>query len=105
MVDLHHPYAVAPEDAGSFDLLGEDPLEWLIETDCTQQYLPESSLPLFPFLHDDEIVDTEEEEPQEELAPQEPQPGMVDDALFHNLVDPNVTMQSLFLPSNDIMQQ
>lgn len=110
MVDLQqqqHPYDDddSPEDAAaaSFDLLGEDPLEWLIETDCTQQYLPESSLPLFPFLHDD--VDTEQEEEEELHAPQEG-PGMVQDALFHNLVDPNVTMQSLFLPTtNDVIMQ
>jgi hypothetical protein len=105
MVDLHSAPTLAAED-GAFDLLGEDPLEWLIETD-TQQYLPESSLPLFPFLDDDKVVyagEEEEEEPQE-LARKEPESDMVEDAILNNMVDPNVTMQSLFLPSVDIMQQ
>jgi hypothetical protein len=88
--------------ATDFDLLEEDPLEWLIETDCSQQYLPESSLPLFPFLQDDKLILTEPEgECKDDDAPaKEPQTDMVQDALLNNMVDPNVTMQSLFLPTS-----
>ena len=64
----------------------EDPLEWLVDLDA-QQYLPESSLPMFP-----ELV---------EAAPVPPVTScIVEDALMNNMVDPNVTLQSLF-PHND----
>ena len=105
-MDLHYSDAAAVEDSGNFDLLGEDPLEWLIETDCSQHYLPESSLPIFSYSADDGKVadDTEEEEYKSSQQEPEPEPDMLEDALLHNMVDPNVTMQSLLLPFNDIMQ-
>lgn len=104
--------------AVSFDLLAEDPLEWLIETDCSQQYLPESSLPLFPFLQDDEDDDDKlglpqddtDDDDEEHIQDERPdnavassdnvmmiKTDMVEDALLNNMVDANVTMQSLFL--------
>lgn len=94
LVDLNsqqQQYETAYTEA-DFDLLGEDPLEWLIETD-SQQYLPESSLPLFPFLNEDKVLAA----PQEDdfTHPQDDEP-----ILHHNMVDPHVTMQeSLFLPA------
>ena len=101
-MDLHNPPTYA--DDGAFDLLAEDPLEWLIETD-SQQYLPESSLPLFPFLNEDKVIyPSNEEEDFQYLAAKEPEQDMVEDALLHNMVDPNVTMQSLFLPTDDMQQ-
>ena len=91
----------------AFDLLGEDPLEWLIETDCTQQYLPESSLPLFPFhtitSDDDKLsihnhhhsVDDVNEDDHNETNIE----AMESNAMLLRMTDPNVTVQSLFLPT------
>jgi hypothetical protein len=97
-------HVAAVVGATDFDLLEEDPLEWLIETDCSQQYLPESSLPLFPFLQDDKLILTEPEDQckddDDNALAKEPQTDMVQDALLNNMVDPNVTMQSLFLPTS-----
>jgi hypothetical protein len=96
-------HVAAVVGATDFDLLEEDPLEWLIETDCSQQYLPESSLPLFPFLQDDKLILTEPEDQRKDddnALAKEPQTDMVQDALLNNMVDPNVTMQSLFLPTS-----
>lgn len=103
LLDLHNPLSHNEEEG--FDLLGEDPLEWLIETD-TQQYLPESSLPLFPFLDEDKMAYAANEEDYSLYlsSAKEPEPDMVEDALLLNMVDPNVTMQSLFLPSDDMLQ-
>jgi hypothetical protein len=69
----------------------DDPLEWLIDLD-TQQYLPESSLPMFPDL-------------VEHVAPEIicNQPQLVEDALLNNLEDPNITLQSLFPESEDFL--
>lgn len=53
----------------ALDLLGDEPLEWLIDG-TTHSLLPESSLPPLPF---DEV----------------------EDALRSNLVDANLTMNSL----------
>lgn len=69
-----------------------DPLEWLIETDGTH-YLPESSLPLFPFDKEEEEEGMHGVEVSEEMREMD----LVQDAILHNMVDPNVTMQSLFL--------
>jgi hypothetical protein len=110
MLDLYYPSGNAPDEEDhegvAFELLGADPLEWLIETDCTQHYLPESSLPLFPYLHDDKmIVNNNEWNDDEEFTRSENEPGMVEDALLHNMVDPHVTMQSLFSSCNDDSMQ
>jgi hypothetical protein len=75
-----------------------DPLEWLIETDGTQNYLPESSLPIFPFSDDKLIVPDDDEEPSAEMREMD----LVQDAILNNMVDPNVTMQSLFLPEDEM---
>lgn len=101
MVDLHYQTAATVEDVADFDFLGDDPLEWLIETDCTQEYLPESSLPFLPFTAD---ATKEDEEQLRQAAPEPEAADMVEDALLHNMVDPHVTMQSLFMPTDDIMQ-
>jgi hypothetical protein len=80
------------------DLLVNDAIGWLIETDCTQEYLPESSLPYFPFntdkyttpitsTSDNEIIDTNEYEPNDIADP------------LLQLHDPNSTDQALFLPT------
>ena len=112
----------------SFDLLGaEDPLEWLIETDCTQQYLPESSLPLFPFHtitsdhnNNNSIPDDYDDKLHIHSSPNDDIITAVVDAAIdssmaattmprttitsnHSLLrmtDPNVTMQSLLLPTS-----
>jgi hypothetical protein len=116
MVDLHgHMHFPEISNDGStddaFDLMGDDPLEWLIETDCTQHYLPESSLPLFPFtMKDDKLVIDDDDSHHDNLSSLHDsadmqQLDMVQDAILHNMVDPNVTMQSLFLPTEDIMSE
>lgn len=79
------------DPSASFDFrdLNEDPLEWLIDLD-TQRYLPESSLPpAFPELADTVVDNTTSI-------------SMIDDAVLNNMVDPAVTMQSLF-PHNEIL--
>jgi hypothetical protein len=86
-----------PASNGDDDAMDEwDPLEWLIETDGTQNYLPESSLPIFPFSDDKMIATDDEEESSAEMREMD----MVQDAILNNMVDPNVTMQSLFLPED-----
>ena len=89
----HHPSDNHNCTSSAYDLLGDDPLEWLIETDCTQQYLPESSLPLFPFhaissdyCHDPHLDDKLEASND-------------DNEILLRMTDPNVTVQSLFLPT------
>jgi hypothetical protein len=122
----------------AFDLLGEDPLEWLIETDCTQQYLPESSLPvLFPIKSSDDHHRMDEEyddNDDDKLHIHHPTlddndgcglipTGTLDassgststssstivassnhddenEMLLLRITDPNVTVQSLFLPTD-----
>jgi hypothetical protein len=94
--------------SNAFDLLGEDPLEWLIETDCTQQYLPESSLPLFPFhsINSDHNSMDDDFDDKLHIHNSPNVDGIVDTApnddnevLLLRMTDPNVTVQSLFLPS------
>lgn len=105
--------------SNAFDLLGEDPLEWLIETDCTQQYLPESSLPLFPFqsinsdhntmdddyddklhIHNNPIVDGIVDDMGTSAATMSTTaPNDDNEVLLLRMTDPNVTVQSLFLPT------
>jgi len=87
-----------------------DPLEWLIETgvaededDCGDDHekhnawLPESSLPFFPDLN----KPSNAVEPTNHCMVVDPpavSDTMVEDAITNNMVDPNVTVQSLFLP-------
>ena len=95
LVDLHNPVdqaahsLVEPSDSELSDLLdGEDPLAWLVDVD-TQQYLPDSSLPMFPDLNSDQTISSS-------LAPSlEKKDDMIQDALANNMVDANVTLQSL----------
>jgi hypothetical protein len=61
----------------------EDPLEWLVDDLDTQQYLPESSLPMFPDFA---------EQPVSESS----QSYLVEDALLNNMIDPGITLQTLF---------
>ena len=95
-----------------------DPLEWLIETGVAaedddernggESLLPESSLPFFPELNKDKVVGQQEQQQQEQDSTIEEQAHcapmvtasetMVEDAISNNMVDPNVTVQSLFLP-------
>lgn len=88
----------------AFDLLGEDPLEWLIETDCTQQYLPESSLPLFPFhtiSSDDDKLNIHNDIDGDDDDNDDGNMAAMDSSsndLLLRMADPNVTVQSLFLP-------
>jgi hypothetical protein len=76
----------------------EDPLEWLISGD-TQQYLPESSLPMFPDLKSDKVVASAAPSIAE---PMEPRGTSAIDEL--DMEDPNITMQSLFLNTSDVAQ-
>ena len=116
--DTTHP---TNANSNAFDLLGEDPLEWLIETDCTQQYLPESSLPLFPFHTITSDHNHMEDDYDDKLHIHNPnEDGIVDaidasatslpttnattsnddnEILLLRITDPNVTVQSLFLPT------
>lgn len=90
-VDKLDAYGTSDVPMETFDMqeLGEDPLEWLVDLD-TQNYLPESSLPAFPELAD----------PVQEAAAQS---SLVDDAVLNNMVDPIVTMQSLFLHNGEFL--
>jgi hypothetical protein len=73
--------------------LGEDPLEWLI--DGGLNHLPESSLssaPMFPEFHSDDLSNDIHLLPQSvHLTASE-----IDSSVL-NMVDPKVTVQSLFL--------
>lgn len=92
-----------------------DPLEWLIETAAEEDganpghsWLPESSLPYFPDLGKDQVVVAQGSsnegsgEGDMMVVEQQQQPPAVsettEDAISNNMVDPNVTVQSLFLP-------
>jgi len=94
-----------------------DPLEWLIETGVAAEdggdekngpWLPESSLPFFPSLIKDKMqqhdasTTTEAHHDMEgehrSHVPFAASETMVEDAISNNMVDPNVTVQSLFLP-------
>lgn len=80
-----HDHEQSDDPATSFDFqdMNEDPLEWLVDLD-TQRYLPESSLPpAFPELADAVVENTTSA-------------SIIDDAVLNNMVDPAVTMQSLF---------
>ncbi len=97
LVDLRNPVDQAAHslveptssDSELSDLLdGEDPLAWLVDVD-TQQYLPDSSLPMFPDLNNDQTINSS-------LAPSlEKKDDMIQDALANNMVDTTVTLQSL----------
>lgn len=97
------------EHSVTYDLqdLGEDPLEWLVDID-TQQYLPESSLPAFPDLG--ETCRAAESHHSMGPVPDPIAPtlqadmNMVEDAVL-NMVDPHVTMQSLFLPNEQFLDE
>jgi hypothetical protein len=99
-----------PNNNNAFDLLGEDPLEWLIETDCTQQYLPESSLPLFPFhtitSYDDKLHehnDMDDDDNDDDDNNNNNNIAAIDSSsneILLRMTDPNVTVQSLFLPTS-----
>jgi hypothetical protein len=69
----------------------DDPLEWLVDLD-TQQYLPESSLPMFPDFVDHVVPE-----------PTSCQSYLVDDAVLNNMVEPSSTFQSLFPESDDFL--
>lgn len=102
-IDLHNPIdkaAVAIEVPGAeqFEIIGDDPLEWLIETD-THQFLPESSLPLFPDLSQDKVVcEHMVLEAKNTSAQEQSANSMVEDAIS-NMTDTSITMKSLFLPA------
>lgn len=94
-----------------------DPLEWLIETGVAEDdeknnsWLPESSLPFFPDLNKDKVVGQPQDPSAMEVEHHNSHPPplliapasetMVEDAISNNMVDPNVTMQSLFLPGEE----
>ena len=96
----------AEENLYDFRGFGEDPLEWLIETEPSM--LPESSLPIFP-----DLSSGDDGQGQYYLQANPPlneslvggtsselEPSVVDDAVLNNIVDPAVTVQSLFLLPN-----
>lgn len=107
------------EDLAAFE---GDPLEWLIETGVAEEgddkqnaWLPESSLPFFPELNKDTVVGQqptsveptshrlvgETDRASETVASTQVTAAsetMVEEAINKNMVDPNVTVQSLFLP-------
>ena len=100
-----------------------DPLEWLIENEVgedddgqTNSWLPESSIPYFPELGKGKFAASSEV--SRHMVAAEPGVGdhhgrpdvvvvphqctaadiMVEQAITNNMVDPNVTVHSLFLP-------
>ena len=100
-----------------------DPLEWLIENEVgenvdgqTNSWLPESSLPYFPalvkgqltasseiFLHvvaPEPVAGNHHDHPEVVVVPHQATASdiMVEEAITNNMVDPNVTVHSLFLP-------
>lgn len=100
---------VTPEEQlYDFKDLGQDPLEWLV--DAEPSFLPESSLPLFPDLSsnggDDGHHHYQAPPPPETFGGEA---AVVEDSSYsvssassyeialNNIVDPNVTVQSLFL--------
>jgi hypothetical protein len=109
------PSLISQQRQSSLDELAAfegDPLEWLIENEVTEDeddrtnsWLPESSLPYFPNLGHGKLgVSTEtthmEVEPKMEhfYGHSTVSDTMVEAAIINNMVDPNVTVQSLFLP-------
>lgn len=91
-VDLHQ-LALQQAPAEQFDFT-EDPLEWLIDTD-TQQYLPESSLPLFPDLKEDKYVTDAavEEAISSAIAQTDP-----------SAANPEEEEETLFLPCSNVAE-
>lgn len=89
-----HQIALQQPAAEQFDF-SEDPLQWLVDTD-THQYLPESSLPIFPeLLKDDDKLVTEamvEEAISTVMAETEP-----------SVADPEVE-ETLFLPGSNVAE-
>ena len=79
--------------------LGQDPLEWLMDA-AEPSMLPESSLPIFPELSSSE-PENSMDFPQalstvsDDDTLNNTTEGVVDAAL-NNMVDPSVTLQSLF---------
>ena len=110
-----------PEEMFDFKDLGQDPLEWLIEAEPS--ILPESSLPVFPDLspstvppstaqtqpvlepnvHQMPIVDSAESSEEddnhlvEDTHSSSSAESYVNENILNSIVDPNVTVQSLFL--------
>lgn len=75
------------------DGLPEDPLEWLLDGDI-QCHLPESSIEHAPMFPDFSNIAEDEENGALTLQAQS---GAFDASLLDSIVDPKVTVQSLFL--------
>lgn len=85
------------EDIYDFGAFGQDPLEWLV--DAEPSILPESSLPVFPDLSTGD-VDQQGELHVVEDATSEGSSDyvMIEESILSNIADPNISVQSLFLP-------
>lgn len=91
--------AVPLEEHESASAPAEDPLDWLIDGGIG--HLPESSLgqpPMFPdfsdLSSDTHVLD------QAKPVEEQPKPAF-DSAMLHDIPDPKVTVQSLFLDEGD----
>ena len=110
------PSLVSQQRQSSLDELAAfegDPLEWLIENEVTEDeddrtnsWLPESSLPYFPNLGHGKLgaptetthMEVEPEIDHHVYGHSTASDTMVEAAIINNMGDPNVTVQSLFLP-------
>lgn len=114
----------ASNDADAFYDFGQDPLEWLV--DAEPSILPESSLPIFPDLSSTGGNNDSSSQQQQQVSLlqqkqlQQQQPGIVEnstssssssedeedaivDAALNTMVDPTLTVQSLFmLPTEQV---
>jgi hypothetical protein len=106
LYDVFHGYASkeAADDGFDFTGLAQDPLAWLV--DAEPSILPESSLPVFPDLSsggdDGHFMETDQIEPHiVEDSTSHTSAGdhsAIDESILNSIADPNVTVQSLFLP-------